>query len=52
MGSDSVCGCGAEAMGGSPDPDVGTDVYCVVKERSVWKLNIMGSYETLNLATW
>lgn len=33
MGSDSVCGCGAEAMGGSPDPDVGTDVYCVVREK-------------------
>lgn len=49
MGSDSFCGCGADAVGGSTDPDVGTDFYCILKERSVWKLNIGGTIKHLTL---
>lgn len=44
MGSDSFSGCGADAVGGSADPDVGTNLHCLVKEISVGKLNITGNY--------
>lgn len=40
----SVAACWADAVGGSTDPDVGTDFYGIIKEVSVWKLNITGNY--------
>lgn len=49
MGSDVLCGCGADAVGGRTDPDVGSNFQCIEKKISGRKLNITGNYLTLNL---
>ena len=44
MDSNLLCGCGADAVGGSTDPDVGTNFHCIIKKISGQKLNITGNY--------